>query len=88
MNESSVPCWCQGTDVERDAEQRVTLQQQELEAGKAALRRVEQNGAAAARPQAESAIEAKLREGIAKFRFDDTAGSSHGEEGTTHSFSP
>ena len=62
--------------------------QHEIKAGKAALRKVMAPPVAPA-AHVESSLEAKLREGIAKFRFDDTAGSSlTGEDGTTHSFSP
>jgi len=61
--------------------------QHDIKAGRAALRRVE--AAPVPKPLQESSLEAKLREGIAKFRFDDTAGSSApGEDGTTHNFSP
>jgi hypothetical protein len=62
--------------------------QHDIKAGRAALKRVEV--ISSSKPQQESSLEAKLREGIAKFRFDDTAGSSApgGEDGTTHNFSP
>ena len=58
---------------------------QDIRAGKAALRKVDaqallQQNQRAAR---EDSLEARLREGLAKFRKDDTAGSS-----ATEGFSP
>jgi hypothetical protein len=51
---------------------------QDIRAGKAALKRVDAAALRAQREAAlkESSLEARLREGLAKFRFDDTAGSS------------
>ena len=51
---------------------------QDIRAGKAALKRVDAAALRARREQAlkETSLEARLREGLAKFRFDDTAGSS------------
>ena len=59
-------------------------------AGRAALKRVDPG---AVRPQprpttAEDSLEARLREGLAKFRFDDTAGSTaHAGDRTDDDFS-
>lgn len=55
---------------------------QDIMAGKAALKRVDPEARqAATKAAAENSLEARLREGLAKFRFDDTAGSTaHSEE--------
>lgn len=65
----------------------VPILQHDVVAGKAALKKVVAKPVQ--RSEAESALEAKLREGIAKFRFDDTAGHS-GLNDNDHSnnFSP
>ena len=58
---------------------------QDIRAGKAALRRVDAQALAQQKQRAarEDSLEARLREGLAKFRFNDTAGSS-----ATDDFSP
>ena len=58
---------------------------QDIQAGRAALKRIdEQQQQHRERKQLlpkEDSLEAKLREGLAKFRFDDTAGSlANGEQ--------
>ena len=58
---------------------------QDIRAGRAALRKVDAQALLAQRQKAarEDSLEARLREGLAKFRFDDTAGST-----ATDDFSP
>ncbi len=61
----------------------MAAQAQDIMAGRAALKRVDPEAArASARAAAaESSLEARLREGLAKFRFDDTAGTTaHGDD--------
>lgn len=60
--------------------------QHDIQAGKAALKKV-----AASKPTprvAEPSLEAKLRQGIAKLRFDDTAGPPAAEDDISNNFSP
>ena len=60
--------------------------QHDIQAGKAALKKVE-----ASRPaprMAEPSLEAKLRQGIARLRFDDTAGPPATEDDISNNFSP
>ncbi|BDA45731.1 probable dual specificity protein kinase Ttk at C-terminar half [Coccomyxa sp. Obi] len=67
----------------RAAPQPVALRAQDIMAGRAALKRVDPEvaRAAARAATAESSLEARLREGLAKFRFDDTAGTTaHGDD--------
>ena len=62
---------------------------QDIQAGRAALRRIDAEQVQQRKPQApkEDSLEAHLREGLAKFRFDDTAGSlANGEN--SEGFSP
>jgi hypothetical protein len=63
---------------------------QDIQAGRAALKRV---AAAPPPPQpgaprgaADGSLEARLREGLARFCFDDTAGTAAGDD--TAAFSP
>lgn len=59
-------------------------------AGRAALKRVDAEALRAqSKPAAaEDSLEARLREGLAKFRFDDTAGSTaHAGDRTDDDFS-
>ena len=55
---------------------------QDIQAGRAALKRVDaeqlQQQRKLQQPK-EDSLEARLREGLAKFRFDDTAGSLNGD---------
>lgn len=59
-----------------------TVHTQDIQAGRAALKRVDaeqlQQQRKLQQPK-EDSLEARLREGLAKFRFDDTAGSLNGE---------
>ena len=58
---------------------------QDIQAGRAALKRIDAEQMQQMRkPQAakEDSLEARLREGLAKFRFDDTAGSLANGENT------
>ena len=64
----------------------LSLRAQDIQAGRAALKRVVAPPPPAAAPAPEGALEARLREGIARFRFDDTAGTAAGED--TAVFSP
>ncbi|KAK9842292.1 hypothetical protein WJX81_004955 [Elliptochloris bilobata] len=59
---------------------------QDIQAGRAALKRVVAPPAPAADAAAEGTLEARLREGLARFRFDDTAGTAAGDD--TAAFSP
>lgn len=61
---------------------------QDIQAGRAALKRVAAPPmqAPAAGTAGEGSLEARLREGLARFRFDDTAGTAAGDE--TAAFSP
>jgi hypothetical protein len=58
------------------------MHMQDIQAGRAALKRVDaeqlQQQRKLQQPK-EDSLEARLREGLAKFRFDDTAGSLNGE---------
>ena len=59
--------------IERDG-----IPLQDIRAGRAALKRVDEEQQQRDRKPLlpkEDSLEAKLREGLAKFRFDDTAGS-------------
>ena len=59
---------------------------QDIQAGRAALKRVDEEQQQQHRERKpllpkEDSLEAKLREGLAKFRFDDTSGSlANGEQ--------
>lgn len=62
---------------------------QDIQAGRAALRRIDAEQLQQRKPHVpkEDSLEARLREGLAKFRFDDTAGSLASGE-NNEGFSP